>query len=370
MRKKDYIYNIGDVVNGVEILEKTYVYWKKGRIKSYMCKCLKCGYIQNKAEPNLLVGKRCVVCSGQLIVKNINSIWKTHPHLRKYFVNIDDSYNNTSNNTTKKILFKCPDCGFEKEMFLKNISKRGFSCSVCGDGVSYGEKLISNLLQFNNIDFIPQKTFDWSNSKRYDFYVPKFNCIVEAHGSQHYKETRSKWDNLKSQQNNDEYKRTIAINNGIEHYIVIDCFDSNFNYIKDSVLNSELLYLLKIDPSKINWTHIHNQAGISLSKKILDEYINVTQNVQQISKNLGLCVPTVKKYLEIWNDLGLCEYKDKFKNRWVYCVNIDMYFKTCPIASKYILEHEGIYISNKTINSICRGMQEISKGYTFKYVYK
>lgn len=370
MRKKDYIYNVGDIVNGVEILEKTYVYWKKGRVKSYICKCPKCGYVQNKAEPNLLVGKRCVVCTNQTVVKDINSIWKTHPHLRKYFVDIEESYITGAFNSKTKIALKCPNCGFEKEMLLCNLSKRGFGCSVCGDNVPYGEKLILNLLKCNNIEFVHQKKFDWSDRKIYDFYIPKLNCIVETHGSQHYKETKSKWEDLKYQKKNDKYKYTMAIDNGIEHYIVIDCFDSNFNYIRESVLNSEFLSLLEIDPNKIDWTYIHNQAGISISKKILDEYINVTQNVQQISKNLGLCVPTVKKYLEIWNDLGMCEYKDKFKNRWVYCVNIDMCFKTCRIASEHILEHEGVYISNKTINSICRNIQESSKGYIFKYIYK
>jgi len=27
--------------------------------------------------------------------------------------------------------------------------------------------------------------FDWSDNKRYDFYLPEYNAIIEMHGKQH-----------------------------------------------------------------------------------------------------------------------------------------------------------------------------------------
>ena len=46
-----------------------------------------------------------------------------------------------------------------------------------------------NLLKFCDIDFIQEKSFDWDVEKykrRYDFYIPSLNTIIELNGKQHY----------------------------------------------------------------------------------------------------------------------------------------------------------------------------------------
>ncbi|MEM5599205.1 hypothetical protein AAHB53_28045 [Niallia circulans] len=56
----------------------------------------------------------------------------------------------------------------------------------CSDGFSIPEKFMFNLLDYLQVDFDYQKVFDWSLGKRYDFYIPMLNCIIETHGAQHY----------------------------------------------------------------------------------------------------------------------------------------------------------------------------------------
>ena len=71
-------------------------------------------------------------------------------------------------------------------------------------------------------DFLTEKSFSWSNSCRYDFFIPKFNIIIEMNGIQHYEQRFLKSDKsrtLEEEINNDEFKKAIAIkmiNVGIE----------------------------------------------------------------------------------------------------------------------------------------------------------
>jgi len=55
-------------------------------------------------------------------------------------------------------------------------------------------------------------------NKRYDFYLPDFDIIIERDGEQHYRGTdfggTDKDENLIFQQNNDQYKTNLAKSNG------------------------------------------------------------------------------------------------------------------------------------------------------------
>ena len=105
-----------------------------------------------------------------------------------------------------------------------------------------------------NIQFETEEVFDWAKNKRYDFYVPILNCIIEAHGMQHYKD--SSWSTVQFQQENDALKENLALSNGIVNYIQLDCRTSNMEYIKQSILSNgkmnELFDLMKIDWDKID----------------------------------------------------------------------------------------------------------------------
>ena len=171
--------------------------------------CNKCGAELWMIEDGLLRGGNCACCSNssnKTIIKGINNIATTHPTLVKYFVNIEDSYIN-SFGSNKKVLCKCPNCGYEKEMKICNLYHNGFSCPQCSDGIKYPEKLMFNFLQQlkeNNLieDFTYQYTkkhSKWCKDYRYDFYFKLDNeqYIIETHGEQHYRENCGKWGGIK-----------------------------------------------------------------------------------------------------------------------------------------------------------------------------
>ena len=68
----------------------------------------------------------------------------------------------------------------------KHIS--GTGCPICK--FSKGEKIILNFLINNKIKFIIQHKFNNQKNilgeKRFDFYIPNKNLIIEYHGRQHF----------------------------------------------------------------------------------------------------------------------------------------------------------------------------------------
>lgn len=56
---------------------------------------------------------------------------------------------------------------------------------------SKGEKVISEFLNNNNLQFSKEYTFEDCKGKRrvlpFDFYLPKYNICIEFDGKQHYK---------------------------------------------------------------------------------------------------------------------------------------------------------------------------------------
>ena len=116
-------------------------------------------------------GDGCACCARKVIVPEINSIYATNPELVNYFKNIEDTkhYSIFSN---KKSIFVCPECGCEKEMIISNFAKRGFSCPICSDKFSYGEKFLYSLFTELKLNFVKEfcKTqADWCNKFRYKF---------------------------------------------------------------------------------------------------------------------------------------------------------------------------------------------------------
>ena len=87
----------------------------------------------------------------------------------------------------KKVWIKCQECGNEKLIAFNNFINRGISCSKCGDGISFPNKICFNMLQQLNIDFISEYNPDWIKPKRYDFYFELNNekYILEMDGGFH-----------------------------------------------------------------------------------------------------------------------------------------------------------------------------------------
>ena len=235
----------------------------------------------------------------------------------KYFKNKDDAQK-YSYNYSKKILLTCPDCGRDKLISPHTLQKCGFGC-ICGDGISYPEKFLYNILEQLDVVFEYQKTFDWSKnttkgSKLYDFYIPSKNLIIETHGAQHYKrafgDTISRARTFEQELENDLFKKNLAFENNINNYIELNCSVSDCNYIYNSIVHSNLLNILEKEESNINIVDADMFASKNLIK-FCGELWSSGLNTSDIAKRLKIHKATVYKYLQKADKFGWCAYKNK-----------------------------------------------------------
>lgn len=385
-----YFYNKGDVVEvstgKVEILEQILIKDSQNyNTRGYKYKCLNDGYIGTLSESKLKNKNGCSVCSNRLIIKGINDVATTHPYLLDYFVNMEDAYKN-SYGSDKEIPMHCPNCNFEKVYTINKLVKRGFPCRKCGDGISYPEKFIFNLLDQLNINFDIQKVFEWSNNRQYDFYLPKINTIIEAHGLQHYENNYSFSHDIKLTdiQKNDIYKHQLALEHDITNYIILDCSEWENNWIKNSIESSDLSKMF--DLSEINWSDCHMFACSSRVKEACNLWNEFSSDTKVISEKMKISRQTVIKYLKQGSKLNWCNYNPKKNminngrnNGMKGEIPIMMYdknntflglFKSATELSKISIENFGIKLGQSPISAVCRGELSHYKGYKFKFACK
>jgi hypothetical protein len=295
--------------------------------------------------------------------KQCKMMANTHPHLIKYFANENDAYK-YSYGSHKKVLMKCPNCNFEKEITIHDLVNQGFPCSKCGDGISYPEKFMFNLLEQLNINFIKElskTTFKWCDNKSYDFYIPHLNIICEVHGIQHY-EKNGNWGSLEKIQKNDQIKLNLALINDIDHYIVLDCRESTLNWIKNSIMNSKLPILLNFREQDINWSKCDEYSFCnSLIKEVCDLWNSGLKDTKEIADKFKMGRCTVVRYLNQGKKNNWCDYDPEEENKKKYlkicankskrtiCLNNNKIFSSIREASDFFK------ILDTNISACCRG---------------
>lgn len=307
-------YNKGDIVDvrggKIEILESIKIKIKTKLTKSgyttntkYKVKCLNCNETYDVVEQNLYKKSGCpYCCHNPLKINKSNCLATTNPELVNFLYDKNDSlkYSAQSN---KKVKCVCPICGTTKEMKISNLYNKGFKCDLCSSKTSFPEKLIMSLLIELKINF---KTQYKIGKYKYDFYLQEYNTILEIHGGQHYNISRDKrWKSYEEEHENDMIKYDLAILNGFEYnknYIILDCKKSNFNYIKNNILNADFFIKLGITNDIINDAFV--KCNSALYNLIINEwktgkYLTATQ----LSKNINICKSKVIEILKIANEL-------------------------------------------------------------------
>lgn len=315
---------------------------------------------------------RCKECACRmnmdlLTLKKLedNYVAKVNPKFAKLFWDEQDTYIYTTQ-SNKKTDFKCPLC--ENKITNKRIQdvfKFGLSCVRCSDGYSYSEKFMFELLNQLNTNFETQKSFSWANGKRYDFYIPSLNCIIETHGEQHYRDTGFNTKGGRSfveEQENDRLKESLARKYGIEHYIIIDCRESNLEWIKNSVLNSLINNMFEL--KELNWLRCHEFALGSIVKTASDMW-NDGLSVTMIADNLKIDRHTVVRYLKKAEILQWCKY-DPYRTKHKMIIQLSL-------SNMYIANFESVTVAEKitgvtNISAVCNGKQKSAGGY--KWMFK
>lgn len=169
----------------------------------------------------------------------------------------------------------------------------------------------------------------------------------------------------------------MAQKNGVQ-IISIDCRNSDSEYIKNSLLNSELSNVLNLE--KVNWAECNNFAKKNLCKEIC-ELFKDGHSVTNLSKQYMISKNSVRRMLHIGNEIGLCHYDGRYENfkstvnnennvkeTTIYALNGD-YIGTYKSA-KYIADNsQKILGKDLKVNSIydcCNGRIKQYKGYIFK----
>lgn len=287
--------------------------YKKSTRGWYKCKTCKTEKHISKADFKKYITVCDNGCHGgtahpSKVIIGIDDVATTNPQLVKYFTNEEDTrkYRSGSN---KKVELKCPNCNCKKFMTIDKLVNRGFSCPCCSDGFAYPEKLMSSLLLTLGIEYKAQFSFD-NGLHKYDFYIPALNLIVETHGRQHYEESRRKGERvrtLEEEQENDRYKRDLALAKGIEHYIVIDCSETSLSYIKNNIIQSELNILFNLN--EVDWFEVGRRCESSLVIEVIDYYNKHKCSPVKIASQFNLAKNTVRNYIKRGEELGLCKYE-------------------------------------------------------------
>lgn len=376
-------------VRGINCKGKTI---KENR-KYYKYKCEICGYSEGWKEETKITNRGCPCCSGHIAVNGINSVGDKRPDLLKYFVNKQDAFEHTVGSKFIAEL-KCPICKSINTMDIYTFTRQGFSCSKCGDYISYPEKFIMSFLEQAKVTYIYQlskKIFQWCDKYKYDFYVQNENCIIEVNGSQHYDKcfTNKNAMTLEEVQINDSIKEKIALKNGINNYITIDCRKSDLKTIKQGIINSNICNILKIDINHIDFNKCALDANRNIMKEVCDFYNeHKDMTPPNIAPYFRIDRVTVLEYLKRGAEIGICHYdveqakrdskikgaqaasKKLSKKIYAYDNNKILIgeFMNASQTVEYFKNNFDVHLNSSTIQAVCTGKYKQHKGYIFKYV--
>lgn len=238
------------------------------------------------------------------VPKNKPKISQTHPEFVKWMQNKEDG-KKYSHGSNFKINWICPNCGeIVNAIISKVISRNHVPCKKCSDGVSYPNKYMRSMLKQLDVIFEQEYMPKWIKPKRFDFFVPSKNIIIEMDGNVGH--GRKTFGNISPQQSLkvDLYKDNKALENGIT-VIRIDCIISDSDYIKNNIYKSILSDIFNLDT--VDFNQCNKDANSSLKMLVCDLW-NKYHDIPTILNKVDLQRITIIKYLKDCAKYGLCDY--------------------------------------------------------------
>ncbi len=175
----------------------------------------KCGYTWSTSLISVISGRGCARCSKNEPIKT-----KERANIKLIAIGSDYICIDYGKNVRSPSMFYHESCGCKWSTTLDNII-RGSGCPSCA--ASKGEKAVREYLSNKRIQFEEQYSPSWIGRKRYDFYLPTHNLIIEFHGIQHYEYIpffHRSMRAFRSSQKDDAFKEAEAKKNGIRHLII------------------------------------------------------------------------------------------------------------------------------------------------------
>ena len=203
--------------------------------------CKECNTIFEITPHHLLNGHGCKKCASKKvgdILRKDNDDFILELEKISSTIRILSKYVNSKTN----VKCQCTICGNEWVATPNNLLK-GTGCIMCNHKQSKGEQKVQSILEDWQIGYISQYTYDdllgVNNGKlSYDFYLPRYNLLVEVQGIQHEKSVDIFGGDtqFKKQQEHDKRKREYAKSHG---YRLLEIWYYDFDNIEE-ILNREL----------------------------------------------------------------------------------------------------------------------------------
>lgn len=338
-------------------------------------KCKECNLTSKMVPHSLLKGCGCPYCAGTAVNPDVNSFAAIHPELLSFLINKEEAYEVTKG-SKKKCEIECPICKNHYSMPYYTLHKNGFKCSFCNK-MSYPNKFLRILLQ--NIEGITNLHFEDSyiinnNQKiRYDatFQYNNQHFAIEINGGQHYKNCSYNNYNVITQQNQDAIKKAYALEQNMI-YIEIDGRFSNFSYIKNQTLASQLSQF--IDLMKLNWDEMNLKLNnSSLLQDICSDYEHNLLRITELAQKYQLNRHSITRYLQTGKELGICPSYQGNTNR--QGVRIEAYdsehnflgsYPSIAICADELNKKFHLNFLKNSISHVLNGAQKSHRNFYFK----
>lgn len=192
--------------------------------------CKKCGYIWGMLPSNILKNRGCPICARNCTKSHDTFIREMRS------INVDIEILSEYQQSHKKVDCRCNKCGYRWSMTPTHLLD-GHGCPMCL--TSTGENKVKSFLITLNIGFEQQKTFDnlygvKGGKLSFDFYLPKYNALIEYQGRQHYEPSgyMGGVEKFKYQIQNDDIKRRYVKDKG---YLLLEI--SYKDNVKEKILS-------------------------------------------------------------------------------------------------------------------------------------
>lgn len=331
MVMKQHIFSIGETVNDTLVIVNQVRHGKRNS-KAYEVQSVAYPtaptYIITEEKLKTGRGDSYLAKSQRKRIFEGNSLFSIK-EIRHYLTDIEQA-KTIAPHSNDKIKLKCPECFRQKEMTPNMLLQRGFSCHLCSKGTSYPELFFMSYNIIKKLGFEYQVTLNGLSGRRGDFYNPDIG-LVETNGMGHYKMLsgifNQVYENTKISDN--EKKEYCRINNIT--FIEIDCRESSFDYIKNSINACEFLpNISKKDEVEI-LKQIEKNKRYPI-KKIIDLYKNGS-TTYEIADKFNISRSTVcnilrKNNVDTRNPIKLISKKIK-------CLNNGKTFDSISEASRW-----------------------------------
>jgi hypothetical protein len=283
-------------------------YDPKGRCSVWEAQC-KCGAVHQYVATSLTRTHGARTCQSCYVRDGINDLPTFAPWIAQYLKHPEDIYKYTYG-SGKRIDVVCPDCGREKQITVKDLYNRHTIGCICGDGKSYPEKFIFAMLEQLKLPFIYQYAPSWVAPRIFDFYLPQFQCIIEADGGLGHGNPYTR-GGISPEESKaiDNQKDAAAAKQGIS-VIRLNCFPSTYTQITQEI-HTKLSWLpLNI----VDWNQCDAFGLANLIKRVCDEKQRHPElTTQYFAQKYQCSLPTIRTYLRKGTRLGWCNYDAAFE---------------------------------------------------------